>query len=100
MSPAAGDLLTAGTSAGSPPPWTSTPGSSTIFVWIDGAPGGAGFAERGADDADAWLRATADMISECGCEADAPCVVSPKRGNGNEPLSKREAERLLGLAHP
>ncbi|MGP9844723.1 DEAD/DEAH box helicase [Brachybacterium sp. 107] len=75
-------------------------GEPTIFVY-DGAPGGAGFAERGADDADAWLRATADMISDCGCEAGCPaCVVSPKCGNGNEPLSKREAERLLGLLHP
>ena len=72
-------------------------GEPTIFVY-DGAPGGAGFAERGVDDAAAWVRATADMIGECGCESGCPaCVVSPKCGNGNEPLSKREAERLLGL---
>ena len=72
-------------------------GEPTIFVY-DGAPGGAGFAERGADDAAVWVRATADMIGECGCESGCPaCVVSPKCGNGNEPLSKREAERLLGL---
>ena len=69
----------------------------TIFVY-DGAPGGAGFAERGADDAAAWVRATADMIGECGCEAGCPaCVVSPKCGNGNEPLSKPQAVRLLEL---
>lgn len=75
-------------------------GEPTIFVY-DGAPGGAGFAERGADDADAWLRATADMIGECGCESGCPaCVVSPKCGNGNEPLSKREAVRLLELLRP
>ena len=72
-------------------------GEPTIFVY-DGAPGGAGFAERGADDAAAWVRATADMIAECGCEAGCPaCVVSPKCGNGNEPLSKAQAVRLLGL---
>ena len=72
-------------------------GEPTIFVY-DGAPGGAGFAERGVDDAAAWVRATADMIGECGCESGCPaCVISPKCGNGNEPLSKREAERLLGL---
>lgn len=75
-------------------------GEPTIFVY-DGAPGGAGFAERGADDADPWLRSTADMISECPCEAGCPaCVVSPKCGNGNEPLSKAGALHLLGLLHP
>jgi len=72
-------------------------GEPTIFVY-DGAPGGACFAERGADDAAAWVRATADMIAECGCEAGCPaCVVSPKCGNGNEPLSKAQAVRLLEL---
>jgi DEAD/DEAH box helicase domain-containing protein len=75
-------------------------GEPTIFVY-DGAPGGAGFAERGADDAAAWVRATADMIGECGCEAGCPaCVVSPKCGNGNEPLSKTQAVRLLELLRP
>ncbi|WP_394216777.1 DEAD/DEAH box helicase [Brachybacterium vulturis] len=75
-------------------------GAPTIFVY-DGAPGGAGFAERGADDAAAWVRATADMIGECGCEAGCPaCVVSPKCGNGNEPLSKAQAVALLGLLRP
>ena len=72
----------------------------TIFVY-DGAPGGAGFAERGAADAAAWVRATADMIAECPCESGCPaCVVSPKCGNGNEPLSKPWAEHLLGLLRP
>ena len=75
-------------------------GEPTIFVY-DGAPGGAGFAERGAEDAAAWVRATADMIEECPCEAGCPaCVVSPKCGNGNEPLSKSRAEELLALLHP
>lgn len=75
-------------------------GAPTIFVY-DGAPGGAGFAERGAEDAEAWVRATADMIGECGCESGCPaCVVSPKCGNGNEPLSKAQAVRLLELLRP
>ncbi|MBB5830413.1 DEAD/DEAH box helicase [Brachybacterium aquaticum] len=74
-------------------------GEPSIFVY-DGAPGGAGFAERGADDAAAWVRATADMIAECSCEAGCPaCVVSPKCGNGNEPLSKSQAAALLELLH-
>lgn len=70
-------------------------GTPTIFVY-DGAPGGAGFAERGMRSARPWLRATADMIRECPCSAGCPaCVVSPKCGNGNEPLSKSGALRLL-----
>lgn len=75
-------------------------GEPTIFVY-DGAPGGAGFAERGCQDAAAWLRATADMIDECPCAAGCPaCVVSPKCGNGNEPLSKVWARVLLGELTP
>ncbi|UEJ84518.1 DEAD/DEAH box helicase [Brachybacterium halotolerans subsp. kimchii] len=72
-------------------------GQPTIFVY-DGAPGGAGFAERGAEDAAAWVRATEDMVRECACEAGCPaCVVSPKCGNGNEPLSKAGALAVLEL---
>lgn len=75
-------------------------GEPTIFVY-DGAPGGAGFAQRGFEDAAAWLRATADMIGECPCAAGCPaCVVSPKCGNGNEPLSKGGASALLALLAP
>lgn len=71
---------------------TSVP---TIFVY-DGAAGGAGFAEQGERSAVTWLRATADMIRECACTAGCPaCVVSPKCGNGNEPLNKDAALRLL-----
>jgi DEAD/DEAH box helicase domain-containing protein len=72
-------------------------GQPTIFVY-DGAAGGAGFAERGARDAGAWAGSTLDMVDQCPCEAGCPaCVVSPKCGNGNEPLSKAGAMRVLGL---
>lgn len=75
-------------------------GEPTIFVY-DGAPGGAGFSRRGFDDAAAWVRATADMIQECPCAAGCPaCVVSPKCGNGNEPLDKTAALTLLRLLAP
>jgi DEAD/DEAH box helicase domain-containing protein len=67
----------------------------TVFVY-DGHPGGAGFAERAYGTAAAWLRATRDAISSCGCETGCPsCVHSPKCGNGNNPLDKVGAVAVL-----
>jgi DEAD/DEAH box helicase domain-containing protein len=70
-------------------------GELTVFVY-DGHPGGAGFAERGYAGLQAWLTATRDAIAECRCETGCPsCVQSPKCGNGNNPLDKDGAVRLL-----
>lgn len=67
----------------------------TIFVY-DGHPGGAGFAERGYDLAQEWIRTTAATIRGCGCESGCPsCVQSPKCGNRNSPLEKTAALHLL-----
>src|ERR1044072_1749349 len=45
--------------------------------------------------AERWLRATAERLRDCPCRDGCPsCVVSPKCGNGNEPLDKRAAEGL------
>jgi DEAD/DEAH box helicase domain-containing protein len=67
----------------------------TVFVY-DGHQGGAGFAERGFERAAEWLAATRDAIEACGCESGCPsCVQSPKCGNGNDPLDKPGAVRLL-----
>ncbi|MEU8897636.1 DEAD/DEAH box helicase [Nocardia sp. NPDC048505] len=70
-------------------------GLPTIFVY-DGQPGGAGFAERGFARLREWLGATLAAIESCGCAAGCPsCVQSPKCGNGNHPLDKLAAGRLL-----
>lgn len=72
-------------------------GALTVFVH-DGAAGGAGFAERGYELVEPWLAATLERLCSCACEAGCPaCVVSPKCGNGNQPLDKRAAARLLTL---
>jgi DEAD/DEAH box helicase domain-containing protein len=67
----------------------------TVFVY-DGHPGGAGFAERAYGAAEEWLRATREAIASCGCEIGCPsCVQSPKCGNGNNPLNKEDAVKVL-----
>jgi DEAD/DEAH box helicase domain-containing protein len=72
-------------------------GLATVVVY-DGHPGGAGFAERGYEQARRWLTATRAAIEACECAAGCPsCVQSPKCGNGNTPLDKAGALRLLGV---
>ena len=72
-------------------------GQLTVFVY-DGHPGGAGFAEHGYRSARRWLRATRETIASCRCENGCPsCVQSPKCGNGNNPLDKHAAGRLLDV---
>lgn len=72
-------------------------GLPTVFVY-DGYPGGAGFAERGYRLASTWLGATAAAIEACECPQGCPsCVQSPKCGNGNDPLDKSGAVRVLKL---
>ena len=72
-------------------------GTCTVFVY-DGHPGGAGFAEQGFVRGGDWLRATREAIAACECPAGCPsCVQSPKCGNGNEPLDKARAVRLLDV---
>ena len=70
-------------------------GQCTVFVY-DGHPGGAGFSEQGFVRGAEWLRATREAIASCECPSGCPsCVQSPKCGNGNEPLDKAGAVRLL-----
>ncbi len=70
-------------------------GAPTIVIY-DGYPGGAGIAELGFAEAERHWAVTADVVASCPCTAGCPsCVQSPKCGNGNEPLDKAGAVRLL-----
>lgn len=70
-------------------------GVLSVFVY-DGHPGGAGFTRRAYDQARRWLGTTRDAIADCECAHGCPsCIQSPKCGNGNNPLDKAGAVRLL-----
>ncbi|HET6393598.1 MAG TPA: Zn-binding domain-containing protein, partial [Blastococcus sp.] len=72
-------------------------GTATVFVY-DGHPGGAGFSERGFGVLRRWLQATRATVASCECESGCPsCVQSPKCGNGNDPLDKAGAVRVLDV---
>ena len=86
---------TAETSAEYPRPCTPDTGLPTVFVY-DGHAGGAGFADRGHSELSRWLTATRDAILSCECAHGCPsCVYSPKCGNGNDPLDKDGAVKVL-----
>ena len=70
-------------------------GLPTVFIH-DAHPGGAGLSELAFDRAAELVSATAEVIASCPCVSGCPsCVQSPKCGNGNEPLDKDGAQRLL-----
>lgn len=76
-------------------PWHPQFGSAAIFIY-EAYPGGAGISpvafRAGADH----LRATLEAVRACRCTDGCPsCVQSPKCGNGNDPLDKSGAVRLI-----
>lgn len=72
-------------------------GLPSVFVY-DGYPGGAGFADRGYQAFAQWISATRQAVTSCRCRHGCPsCVQSPKCGNGNEPLDKDGAIKVLSL---
>lgn len=74
-------------------------GCPSIFIF-DAYPGGTGIAELAYSIAAEHCLATIESISSCSCSYGClSCVVSPKCGNGNEPLDKAGAIEILGLAH-
>jgi DEAD/DEAH box helicase domain-containing protein len=79
-------------------------GTGAVFIY-DGHPGGVGIAARGFEDLTDLLGRVRMLIEGCPCEKGCPsCVQSPKCGNGNRPLDKPGAARvlrlLLGLEEP
>ncbi len=70
-------------------------GAATVVIH-DAQPGGAGVAAMAFEAAPRHLAATLQVLRDCGCDTGCPsCVQSPKCGNGNEPLDKAAAARLL-----
>ncbi|HXO22921.1 MAG TPA: DEAD/DEAH box helicase, partial [Thermoanaerobaculia bacterium] len=72
-------------------------GCGTVFLY-DGHPGGVGIAARGFEDLPELLRRVLELLDACPCDVGCPsCVQSPKCGNGNRPLDKKGAARVLRL---
>jgi DEAD/DEAH box helicase domain-containing protein len=79
-------------------------GSGAVFIY-DGHPGGVGIAASGYANLRDLLGRVRSLVEGCPCEKGCPsCVQSPKCGNGNRPLDKPGAARvlrlLLGLEEP
>jgi DEAD/DEAH box helicase domain-containing protein len=70
-------------------------GGPTIFIY-DGHPGGVGITRRGYEQFHRLVADARRLIGECPCADGCPsCVQSPKCGNGNDPLDKAGAIRVL-----
>jgi len=69
--------------------------ASAVFIY-DGTPGGMGIAERVFEVLSDLFKVTLEMVRDCPCEEGCPsCVLSPKCGNNNQPMSKGGALILL-----
>lgn len=72
-------------------------GTGAVFIY-DGHPGGVGILAGAFEQLPALLQRVLNLLDSCHCEAGCPsCVQSPKCGNGNRPLDKSGAARLLRL---
>ncbi|HXU29052.1 MAG TPA: DEAD/DEAH box helicase [Thermoanaerobaculia bacterium] len=72
-------------------------GCGAVFLY-DGHPGGVGITAKGFENLPDLLGRVLDLLTECPCESGCPsCVQSPKCGNGNRPLDKAGAARVVRL---
>lgn len=72
-------------------------GCGAVFIY-DGHPGGVGITARGYEDLAGLLDRVLQLVAGCPCEKGCPsCIQSPKCGNGNRPLDKAGAMRILRL---
>lgn len=72
-------------------------GTGAVFIY-DGHPGGVGLAARGFQELPALLARVRELVAACPCQEGCPsCIQSPKCGNGNRPLDKPGAVRVLDL---
>ncbi len=78
-------------------PWHPQLGGSAIFIY-EAYPGGAGISPVAFQAGRDHLEATRNAVRDCPCVDGCPsCVQSPKCGNGNDPLDKAAAVRLLDV---
>jgi DEAD/DEAH box helicase domain-containing protein len=76
-------------------PWLPETDAATVVIH-DAHPGGSGVAPMAYSSVRSHLLATHETLRDCPCEMGCPaCVQSPKCGNGNEPLHKLAASRLI-----
>ena len=76
-------------------PWHPQLGGPVIFIY-EAYAGGAGISPVAFAAGRSHLEATRTAIADCPCLDGCPsCVQSPKCGNGNDPLDKAAAIRLL-----
>ena len=69
--------------------------AATVFIY-DGYEGGIGLAEKAFELFEEIARMTHELVRDCPCEQGCPgCIISPKCGNDNQPLSKQTAELIL-----
>jgi DEAD/DEAH box helicase domain-containing protein len=72
-------------------------GCGAVFIY-DGHPGGVGITARGYEELAGLLERVLELLAGCPCETGCPsCIQSPKCGNGNRPLDKSGAMRILRL---